>query len=217
VERWDEYLSDILRGLPTTVTTTVFSTALAMVVGLLVAILRMHRSRAARSFAAAYVEILRGSPILVQLFTIFFALPIVLSIYLPAYPAAVLALGLNAGGYMSEHFRAAFEAVPPGQRDAAASLGMSRLVVLRRVVVPEALPALLPSIGSMLVFILLATPLTALVGNPEMMYHAVRVSNLTHDFSVFALVSLVYAAITGVLLTINGRLERTLRITGVQG
>jgi His/Glu/Gln/Arg/opine family amino acid ABC transporter permease subunit len=213
IRRWsDYYVTYISAGLGVTIATTVVGTILTALWALVVTAFRTSRLRLIRFIGVAYIEIFRGTPILVQLFTFFFALPIIAGLYLPAYPTAVLVLALNAGGYLAESYRAGFEAVPRGQREAAAALGMTRVVTMRRVVMPLALRIIVPAIGNTMIGILLTTPLTGVIGNPDMMFEASRAQGISHDFSVFALIAVIYVILGLSLAWLNGRLERRLRL-----
>ena len=125
LSRWPGYFTTYLEsGLFITVTTTIVATALTIVWALVVTAVRVNPIKPLRFLAIAYIELFRGTPILVQLFTIFFGLSF-LGLLIPAWPATVLALMLNAGGYLAESYRAGFQAVPQGQREAALAIGMS--------------------------------------------------------------------------------------------
>jgi His/Glu/Gln/Arg/opine family amino acid ABC transporter permease subunit len=213
ISRWGGYYETYIgTGFVVTVSTTVVGTLLTALWALVVTAFRISRVAPIRFIGVAYIEVFRGTPILVQLFTFFFALPIVVGLYLPAYPTAVLVLALNAGGYLAENYRAGFQAVPNGQREAAAALGMTRFVALRRVVVPQAIRIIVPAIGNTMIGILLTTPLTGVIGNPDMMFEATRAQGISHDFSVFALIAVIYVVLGLGLAFLNGRLERWLRL-----
>src|SRR5437667_6663005 len=109
VRRWSDYYVTYIRaGLGVTIATTVVGTVLTALWALVVTAFRTSRLAPIRFIGVTYIEIFRGTPILVQLFTFFFALPIIAGLYLPAYPTAVLVLALNAGGYLAESYRAGF-------------------------------------------------------------------------------------------------------------
>ena len=211
--RWTEYYQTYIgTGFVVTVQTTVLGTVLTAVWALVITAFRTSRIGLLRFIGITYIELFRGTPILVQLFTFFFALPLLIGVYLPPYATAVLVLALNAGGYLAESYRSGFEAVPKGQREAAAALGMTRAVALRRVVMPLALRIAVPAIGNTMIGILLTTPLTGVIGNPDMMFEASRAAGISHDFSVFALIALIYMVLGLMLAWLNGRLERRLRL-----
>jgi His/Glu/Gln/Arg/opine family amino acid ABC transporter permease subunit len=139
----------------------------AAVLGLVIAILRMSGGVAGR-FAFLYIEVVRGTPALTLLFLIYFGL-VPLGIVLHAFSAAVVALGLNGAAYLAEVYRAGIQAVDTGQREAAQMIGLRRLQVLRYVVLPQALPAVLPPMGNNLVSLLKDTSIASLISAPELM------------------------------------------------
>jgi His/Glu/Gln/Arg/opine family amino acid ABC transporter permease subunit len=139
----------------------------AAILGLLLAILRMSGGVAGR-LAFAYIELVRGTPALTLLFLIYFGL-VPLGIVLQAFPAAVVALGLNGAAYLAEVYRAGIQAVDSGQREAAQMIGLRRRQVMRYVVLPQSLPAVLPPMGNYLVSLLKDTSIASLISAPELM------------------------------------------------
>jgi len=137
------YLPYILQGVTVTIRLTFFSLLLSVVLGLVGAIARTSRSRILRGLATAYVEIIRGTPALLQLFIIYFGLANY-QVRLSGMTAAIIALGVLGGAYLSETFRAGIEAVDRGQVEAAKSLGMRGPVIMRRIVLPQAVLIILP-------------------------------------------------------------------------
>jgi His/Glu/Gln/Arg/opine family amino acid ABC transporter permease subunit len=139
----------------------------AAILGLLLAILRMSGGVAGR-LAFTYIEVVRGTPALTLLFLIYFGL-VPLGIVLQAFPAAVVALGLNGAAYLAEVYRAGIQAVDSGQREAAQMIGLRRRQVMRYVVLPQSLPAVLPPMGNYLVSLLKDTSIASLISAPELM------------------------------------------------
>lgn len=209
---WASYLrGDLSQGLLTTIQLTAACTLLTVTWALLPALMRMSRSRIANLVATTYIELFRSTPSLVQLFAVFFGLSI-LGILIDPWPAAVIVLVLNAGGTLAESYRSGFQAVPTGQRESAASLGMGRVTTFRRVVFPLALRIILPAIGNMTINILLITPIAALIGVEDLMYHALAIQGRTHDWSVYVLIAVIYVILGMGLASANGYLERRLRL-----
>lgn len=212
IAKWPGYFtSDLASGLSTTLATLVVATFLTIIWALVIAGIRVSPFKPVRVIAIAYIELFRGTPILVQLFTIFFGLT-VLGILVPPWPATVFALMLNAGGYLAESYRAGFQAIPRGQHEAAAALGMSRPTALRRVIMPQALRIIVPAIGNITVAILLTTPIAAMIGNPDLLYQASRVEQNSHDPSVLLEMTLIYVFFALLLAWGNSRLEARLRL-----
>lgn len=159
----------------------------------------------------AYIEFFRGTPLVVQVLAIFAYLPAV-GIVLPAFPTALLAITLNAGGYLAESYRVGLQAIPAGQREAAIALGMTRLTVFRRAILPLALRTIVPALGNIVMQILLTTPFVYLVGLQEMMAKAALVQMRTADFSVYLLVILVYVVLGLAISGLSAWIERRLRL-----
>jgi polar amino acid transport system substrate-binding protein len=143
---WRIYLPRLLRASVTTLWVTCGGMALAVVLGLVLVLGRLHGPGPMRWLVVAYIEVFRGTPLLLQIYFIYFGLAQQLGIQLSAGLAAVIALGLNYAANEAEHYRAGIQGVPAGQVDAGLALGMSRFLVLRRVVLPQALRLCLPSV-----------------------------------------------------------------------
>jgi His/Glu/Gln/Arg/opine family amino acid ABC transporter permease subunit len=167
---WDIF-TDSLPELLTAALDTLRMTALAFILaalfGLVLALLRMARGWAGR-LAFGYIELVRGMPALTLLFLIYFGL-VPLGIVLNAFTAAVVGLGLNGAAYVAEIYRAGIAAVDGGQREAAQMIGLRRGQVMRYVVFPQALPAVLPPLGNYLVSLLKDTSIASLISAPELM------------------------------------------------
>lgn len=175
----------------------------------LVAWARLSRVKPIRWLAIAYIEIFRGTPIIVQMLTIFTVLPS-LGLRLPPFESAVIALVLNAGGYLTENIRSAFRSIPNGPKEVADALGMKPLVKLRRVIIPQSLKVMIPVFASTLLVILLTTPFVFLVGVQDLMMKAGAVQRRTGDFTVFLQVALIYVVISLIISIIAARVERRL-------
>jgi polar amino acid transport system substrate-binding protein len=145
LREWPKYLPLLLRGAVTTVELSVLGMALAVVAGLVVVLLRLYGIAPLRWAAKAYVEVVRGTPLLIQLFLIYYGLPEI-GIRLNAFLAGILGLGLNYAASEAENYRAGIQSIPRGQTEAALALGMSRGQTLRHVVLPQALRVVIPPV-----------------------------------------------------------------------
>jgi His/Glu/Gln/Arg/opine family amino acid ABC transporter permease subunit len=160
-------LPELLEAALGTLRMTAFAFVLAAVLGLALAISRLGGGWAGR-LAFLYIEIMRGMPALVLLFLIYFGLA-PLGIVFNTFPAAVLALGLNGAAYLAEVYRAGIQAVDYGQREAAQMIGLRRPQVMRYVVLPQAVPIVLPPMGNYVVSLLKDTSIASLISAPELM------------------------------------------------
>ncbi|HUD46679.1 MAG TPA: ABC transporter substrate-binding protein/permease [Candidatus Baltobacteraceae bacterium] len=145
LREWPKYLPLLLRGAAVTVEISVLAMALAVVAGLVIVLARLYGVAPLRWLARAYVEVIRGTPLLIQLFMIYYGLPQI-GIRLNAFLAAILGLGLNYAANEAENYRAGIQSVPRGQSEASLALGMTRWQCLRRIILPQALPLVIPPV-----------------------------------------------------------------------
>lgn len=189
-----DLLPTLLRGLSTTISLTFWGALLAAVVAVGTGVLRASPSRILRSISGAYVEVFRGTSILVQLFWIYYVLPLPpFSVSISAFQAGVLALGLNVGAYGAEVVRGAIQSVPSGQVEAAVALNMSRSLMMRRVILPQALVRILPPFGNLLIELLKATALVSLITLADITFQArVLRQSVGRTTEAFTLLLIIY-------------------------
>jgi polar amino acid transport system permease protein len=171
---WDdlrEWMPQLLVAAGGTLKMTACAYVIAVVVGLLLALARRSRRRGVAAAAGWYVELVRGTPALTQLFLIYFGLASA-GIVLSAFIAAVIGLGLNYAAYMSEVYRAGIAAVHHGQREAALAIGMTNSLALRSVILPQALRIIVPPMANYAVSLLKDTSVASLISAPELMLRA---------------------------------------------
>lgn len=210
---WATYWTEggLARGFGNTMTAFLAASLFTLIWGLVVAVLRMSPLAPVRFVAIAYIEIFRGTPLLVQLLTFFAAIPIVTGLQLPPFETAVLALTLNAGGYLAESYRSGLQAVPRGQVEAGLAIGMSKTLVFFRVTLPLAVRVVLPAVGNTLAGLLLTTSFVFVVGLEDMAAKASQIMNRTGDWTVFLFITLIYVALGLLLVAGNNRMERRYR------
>lgn len=205
-------LWDILRNLLLAARWTILLSAIAFLfggtVGLLVLLARTSRTRLLRRVAKGYIALFQGTPLLMQLFLVFFGLPM-LGLRIEAWTAAALALTLFASAYLAEIWRGGVEAIPEGQWDAARSLGLHTIAQLRLIVLPQALAITrAPTVG-FLVQLVKSTALTSIIGFDELLKTANAINNATFaPFTVYGLVALIFFAICFPLTRYAKALER---------
>jgi polar amino acid transport system permease protein len=168
-----DLLPTMLRGLSVTINLTIFGSLLALIIAIFTGILRSSPFRLVRGLASIYVEIFRGTSILVQLFWIFFVLPLPpFNLEISPFVAGVLALGLNVGAYGAEVVRGAIQSISRGQIEASIALNMTRGLMMRRVILPQALVRIIPPFGNLLIELLKATSLVALITLADVTFQA---------------------------------------------
>lgn len=173
----------LLRGLWVTVQATVFGMAIALVLGLILALLRMVRLKIVSWPTAFFLEFVRDTPLLVQLYFLFFVLPD-FGIILPPFLTGAIALGIQYCGYTAEVYRAGIEAVPRGQWEAATALNMPATLTYRHVIVPQAIPRIVPALGNYLVSMLKDTAILSAVTVLEMLNVAMLIGDRTFKYFV---------------------------------
>jgi polar amino acid transport system substrate-binding protein len=194
-----------------TVLLSVCSMPLAMLAGLVVALARMYGPAPLRTLAVGYVELIRGTPLMLQLFVLYFLLPEV-GVVLPDVLAGVLGLALNYSAYEAEIYRTGLQAVPPGQMEAALALGMSRPMAVRRVVLPQAFRIVIPPITSDFITLLKDSSVCSAIGLVELSkQYSISVSNSGGHVVLFAVVvAAIYLAMSLPLSRLAHLLERRL-------
>ncbi|MGH9318449.1 MAG: amino acid ABC transporter permease [Vicinamibacteria bacterium] len=203
-----QFLPLLLQGAVFTVLLTIGSLALSTVLGLFWAILRVSRVPWLTHISKGAVNTIRGIPILVQLFYIYFVLPD-LGIELTAFQAGVIGLGVAYSAYQAENFRAGIEAVDPGQIEAAQSLGMPWGLILRRVVLPQAFRIALPPYGNTMIMMLKDSSQASVITVAELTQQGRLIASSTFkNTEVFTLVALLYLSMSLPLILLAGRLER---------
>ena len=201
-----EILPILARAAIVTIEATLVGFVLAATLGLVLALLRMSPRKAVSVPAGAFVEFIRSTPLLIQIFFLFFVFP-KFGISLDAFTAGVIAIGLHYGTYCSEVYRAGLEGVPRGQWEASIALNLSGYRTLRDVIIPQAIPPVVPALGNYLVALFKETPLLAAIAVPELMQTAKNLGSESFRYTepitlvgiFFLIMSLVSAALVRVV------------------
>jgi len=191
-----DFLPILLKGAVVTLQVTAGSFLLSSLIGLVFALMMVSKVRAVSLFAIGLVNVIRGLPIIVQLFYIYFVLPD-FGIQLSAFQAGVIGLGIAYSAYQAENFRAGIQAIHQGQIEAAESLGMRGAMVMRRVVLPQAFRIALPPYGNTLVMMLKDSSLVSTITVAEMTRAGQLIASSTFEnMTVYTLVALLYLALS---------------------
>ncbi len=203
-----DVLPQLLKGAAVTLELTLITAVLAFVLSFVIGFLRLAPNRWIRRLTTAYVEIWRGTSAIVQLFYLFFILP-VFGISLPPTATAVIGLGLNLSAYGSEVVRACILSIGPGQHEGAAALGLTRAQTYRLVILPQALVAMMPSFGNLLIELVKATSLVSLITITELTFSGRQMVVTTgRRVEVWTLVLLLYFAMAYPLSVLARMAER---------
>lgn len=201
----------ILDGLVVTLELCAGGAALAILLAFLAGLGRLSIDPIVRGVARVYVELFRGTSVLVQLFWFYFAFPLLLGIELPAMVAGVLVLGMNVGAYGAEVVRGAIQDVPIGQHEAAVALHLTRWQRFRHVIVPQALPSMLPPAGNLLIELVKASAVVSMITIGDLTYAADRIREHTLQTGMaYGIALLLYFAIAQAIMFGIRRLERRL-------
>jgi polar amino acid transport system permease protein len=193
------YANDFVRAAWLTLQVTLLAFVLSIALGLLTALGGSSRVMLLRSIASIYIEAIRNTPVLLQIFIVFFGLP-TLGVRLDAYTAGVIALGVNVGAYLAEVFRAGIQSVPRGQLEAASILGMQRSQIFVDVVLPQAARAVYPAIVNNLIQLLLGTSLLSAIALPELSGTATVINSRTLLYvQTFTITLVIYLILSNAL------------------
>ncbi|WP_163193081.1 amino acid ABC transporter permease [Clostridium thermarum] len=206
----DSFWPMLKAGIAFTVPVALIAFTLGLIVGLLTAIARLSKVKPLIGLAKFYVWIIRGTPLLVQLFIIFYGLAKV-NIILDPLPAAIIGFTINVGAYSSEVIRAAILSIPKGQWEAAASIGMTRTQALKRIILPQAARVSIPPLFNSFISLIKDTSLAASITLTEMFQVAQRVTAATYEpLLLYVEVAFIYLIFCTVLSAVQGRVEKKL-------
>lgn len=206
----DSFWPMLYAGVTFTIPLTLVSFALGLSLGFIVALARLYGPKPLQYIVRFYVWLIRGTPLLVQLFLIFYALPGV-GITLDAFPAAVIGFTLNIGAYTSEVIRATLLSVPKGQWEAAHSISMSWAQALRRIIIPQAARIAVPPLSNTFISLVKDTSLASVITVPEMFLAAQRIAAVTYQpLILYTEAAVIYLLISSVLSALQTRLENKL-------
>lgn len=204
----DSFLKLLIPGIKVTIPLTVASFALSFVLGLILAIVQVANIKVLKQFSKFYIWVFRGTPLLVQLFIIFFGLPS-LGIMIDAIPAAILGFGLNLAAYNAEVFRSSILAIDKGQWEAATVLGYSYSKTLFKIVLPQSFPIAFPSLFNNLISLLKDTSLASGITVVEMFTSAKQIATRTYEpFALYSEAAIIYLAFSTLLTWLQGYCEK---------
>ena len=203
----------LLIGAGVTIQITVLSTAIGFVIGLIVGVARVSHVRLLRMLAEVYVEFFRGTPLLVQIFLFYFALPVLTGQRIDPFIAAISACGINSGAYVAEIFRAGIQSVDEGQMEAGRSLGMTWLQTMRYIIVPQAFKRVIPPLGNEFIAMLKDSSLVSVIGFEELTRRGQLIIAKTYgSFEIWMSVAVIYLVMTLTISRFVAYLERRCRV-----
>ena len=210
----DSFLKMLIPGIKITVPLTILSFALGLLIATVCAIIQYANIRYLKQLCRFYIWIIRGTPLLVQLYIFFYGLPKV-GIMLNAFPCAILVFGINEGAYMAESMRAALEAVPKGQLEAGYCVGMNYLQIMWRIVLPQAMRTAFPSLSNSFISLLKSTSLAATITVTELFRTAQIINARVYEpLALYCEAALVYLLFSTFLTWLQAKIEKRLSTYG---
>ena len=205
----------LLEGLGMTIRITVLSLIIALIVGIFVCLMNISSNVVLRGIAKFYIWLIRGTPMLVQAFYFYFALPQLIQgltgsqFRIDIFTASLITLSMNAGAYISEIFRGSIEAVPKGQMEASRSLGLSYVKTMQKIILPQAVRICLPSLVNQFIITLKDSTILYAIGLAEIMNKAkIYVRRTMESFATYTWVAIFFLAIVTVLSLVSRYVER---------
>ncbi len=213
---WDLVINSfplLLTGAVVTVKITALSVALGVIIGLFVGVARICHIAPLRILAAIYVDFLRGTPLLVQIFLIYFALPVITGQRVDPFFAAIASCGINSGAYVAEIFRAGIQSIDAGQMEAGRSLGMTWLQTMRYIIIPQAFKRVIPPLGNEFIALLKDSSLVSVIGFEELTRRGQLIIARTYgSLEIWISVAIIYLAMTLTISRFVAYLERRYKV-----
>lgn len=206
----------LLEGLKMTLLVSVVSIAIGLIVGLITCLMKLSKYRVLRGISKFYIWVVRGTPMLVQAYFIFFGVNQLIAALIPGYrmsilQASIITVSLNAGAYMAEIYRSGINSVPKGQAEAARSLGLGHWRTMQKIVLPQAIRMAIPSLVNQFIITIKDTSLMSVIGLTELTNRTkVYVSGSYKFFASYLYVALFYLAIISVLMIISQKVEKSI-------
>lgn len=203
----------LMQGLRMTLIISISSIFLAMIIGLVVSLMRLSGVKVLDIISKTYVDIIRGTPLIIQAFFLYFGLPDLLNIRIDNLTAGIIIMSLNAGAYMSEVFRGGILSVPYGQTEAARSLGLSNAKTMRKVIIPQAVKNMVPAFINQMIISLKDTSLLSVIGLGELTQRGQIVVAATYNsFEIYFIIGVMYFVLIKLISLLGDYVERKLKI-----
>lgn len=201
----------LLTAMGKTLELTFLSLVFASLIGLFFGLLNVSKKKALHTIANVYIDCIRGVPLIVLAFFVYFGIPLATGIRLDALVAGIIALSLNAGAYMAEIVRAGIQSVDKGQMEAARSLGLTYGISMRKVILPQAIRTMIPSIINQFIITLKDTSILSVIGFPELVKAGqIVIARNFESFRMWVIIGVMYLVVITVLSKVARKLERRL-------
>ncbi|GFP74148.1 amino acid ABC transporter permease [Clostridium fungisolvens] len=213
---WNKYHGFYIQGAELTIVLAFFTVIFGTIIGLFLSLMKLSKNKILKFIGSAYIEIIRGTPILVQLYIIFYGLDYI-GIHLSGIMSGVITLSINSGAYVAEIIRAGINAVDKGQTEASRSLGLTKGATMRYIIIPQALKNILPALGNEFVTIIKESSIVSVIGIAELMYKADTVRGNTFEpFTPLIIAAGIYFVMTFTLSKLVAAFERRLGASDIR-
>ena len=207
-----KYYGFFIDGTSITLFLSFFGVALGVMLGVVLALMKLSKNILLKSFSSVYIEVVRGTPLLVQLYIIYYGLPRLVGIDFGDLTLGIVAISLNSAAYVAEIIRAGILSIDKGQMEAARSLGMPHNMAMTKIIIPQAFKNILPALGNEFIVLIKESSIVSVVGIHDLMYNADTVRGNTYlPFEPLIIAALIYFIITFVLSKLLSLLERRMR------
>lgn len=207
-----KYHSYFITGTAVTLFLSFFGVIIGVAIGVFIALMKLSKNKLVSTLAASYIELVRGTPLLLQLYIVYYGLPRLIGIELPDLTLAIIAVSLNSAAYVAEIIRAGILAIDRGQMEAARSLGMPHAMAMRYIIIPQAFKNILPALGNEFIVLIKESAIVSIVGIADLMYKTDTLRGITYKpFLPLIIAAAIYFVITFTLSKVLGIVERRLR------
>lgn len=207
-----KYYQYFLSGTGVTLLVSLFGVIFGVILGIFLCLMKLSNSRIANFISSAYIEVVRGTPLLVQLYIVAYGLPMILPLEFSRITLGTIAVCLNSAAYVAEIIRAGIQSIDKGQMEAARSLGMSQSMSMRYIIVPQAFKNILPALGNEFIVLVKESAIISVIGIHDLMYNADTLRGITYKpFLPLIYVAIIYFIITFSLSKLLGILEGRLK------
>lgn len=207
-----QYFPNLLEGLMYTILVSLQAIGLGFAVGIILSILRMGKSKIINCFVNVYISFVRGTPIIVQIFIIYYALAMI-HLNIPSFQSGVIALSLNSGGFIAEIIRGGLSAVPKGQYEAAKALNINRFQTLTRIILPQVFRIILPQLLSEFISVIKISPLLSIIAVVELTRSAQKIVNTTYvSLPFYITIAIMYFILNSIVEFFANQLDKKMNL-----
>lgn len=209
---FEKYIMFFVQGAGLTILVSLMAVFFGAIIGFFLTLMKTSKFKLLRFLSVAYTEFIRGTPVLVQLYMGYYG-PGLLGFHFNLIAISVTILSLNSAAYVSEIIRAGIESIDKGQREAAMSLGMNKLLTLKEIIVPQALRNIFPALGNEFIVVIKESAVVSIIGMHDLMFNANTVKGISYKpFLPYVIASIFYFVMTFTLSKLLGRVERGMKV-----